>query len=70
MKFNTGICTVLSLGRNNPRNQYTINVNELERSFTEKDLGVLMNIKLTVGHQCTLATKKANSLLGFIRKRS
>ncbi|KAK4832297.1 hypothetical protein QYF61_021696 [Mycteria americana] len=62
MKFNKGKCIVLSLGRNRSMQQYTMNVNELERSFAEKDLRVLLNTKLTVGHQCTLATK-TNSLL-------
>ncbi|PKU37807.1 hypothetical protein llap_11891 [Limosa lapponica baueri] len=28
--------------------QYTVNANELERSFAEKDMGILLNVKLTV----------------------
>ncbi|CAM9605540.1 unnamed protein product, partial [Bubo scandiacus] len=33
---------------------YILNTNELERSFAEKDPSILLDTKLTVGHQCTL----------------
>lgn len=35
---------------------------------SEKDLGVLMAIKLTMRHQCALMAKKANNALGCITK--
>ncbi|GAB0179609.1 hypothetical protein GRJ2_000426200 [Grus japonensis] len=67
MKFNKGKCAILSLGRNNSTHQYILHAKELERSFAEKYVGVLLDTKLTVGHQCVLGAK-ANSFLGFIRK--
>ncbi|KAK4810448.1 hypothetical protein QYF61_004228 [Mycteria americana] len=68
MKFNKGKCQVLHLGRNNPTHQYMLGADQLESSSAEKALGVLVDTKLTTSQQCTLATKKANSLLGCIRK--
>ena len=40
----------------------------LNSSFAEKSLGVLMSNKMIMSQQCTLAAKKANSLLGYIRQ--
>lgn len=50
---------VLLLGINNPR---------LERSFSEKDLGVLVDTKLSMRQRCALMPKKANSVLGCIAR--
>ena len=65
MKFNKRKCKVLHLGRNNPRCQYVLGANQLEGSFAEKDLGVLVASKLNMSQQGTLAAKKkANSIMG------
>jgi len=47
------------VGRNNPKHQYMLRANRLETSFEKKDLGVLLESKLTTSQQCTLAAKKA-----------
>ncbi|KAK4825164.1 hypothetical protein QYF61_024553 [Mycteria americana] len=57
MKFNKGKCKVPLAPTATPRHH-----------FAEKDLGVLVNTKLSMSQQCALAAKKTNGVLSCIRR--
>uniref|UniRef100_A0A8C3K652 Reverse transcriptase domain-containing protein n=1 Tax=Calidris pygmaea TaxID=425635 RepID=A0A8C3K652_9CHAR len=68
MRFNREKCRVLHLVKKNVRYQYRLGVDLLEATTEEKDLGVLVDSKMTMSKQCALVARKANGILGCIGK--
>ncbi|CAM5100216.1 unnamed protein product [Eretmochelys imbricata] len=68
MKFYIEKCKVMHLGINNKNFCYKRGTHQLEVTEEEKDLGVLVDPRMTMSRQCDMAVKKANAVLGCIRR--
>ena len=67
MRFNKDRGRVLYMRRNNCMHQYRMGDDLLQRSFAEKDLGVLVGNRLAMSQQRALVAQKANGILGSIK---
>lgn len=65
IEFSKGKHKVLHLGRNSSRPWHLLE--QTESSLAEKDLGVLLHIRLNMNLECVLVAKKANGILGCLR---
>ncbi|CAM5079111.1 unnamed protein product [Eretmochelys imbricata] len=68
MKFNSEKCKVMHLGINNKNFCYKLGTHYLEVIEEKKDLGVLVDHRMTMSRQCDMAVKKANVVLECIRR--
>ena len=58
----------MHFGRRNPQNSFTMNGHTLESTTQEKDLGVIIDDTLKFHVHTAAAAKKANQVLGIIKK--
>ena len=68
LPFNALKCKVMHFGNRNPKHLYCLNDHILEDTQSEKDLGVIIDVKLKYHIHTAAATKKANQILGMIKK--
>jgi len=67
MTLNKDKCQILYLGCCNPGCTYGLGDKRLEFSPEERDLGVLVEGKLNMSQQPTLAVKRVSCILGCIK---
>ncbi|KAJ7413816.1 rna-directed dna polymerase from mobile element jockey-like [Willisornis vidua] len=67
IKFNKVKCKVLHLGWGNSKHKYNLAGEWIKISPVEKDLGVFIDKKFYMTHQCTLAAQKASYTLGCLK---
>jgi ribonucleases P/MRP protein subunit RPP40 len=68
MKFNWDKCSVIHMGNRNENYEYTIGGNTIKNSPEENDLGIIVCESGKWSEQCKKAVKKANAVLGMIKR--
>ena len=66
--FNTDKCKSLHIGRANKKQVYQMNGKSLDQVVEEKDLGIIIDNELKFHPQTATSVKKANRVLGVIKK--
>ena len=69
LPFNVDKCKVMHIGHRNPQSSYNLLGNSIECTDTEKDLGVVISNDLKFSKQCIEAEKKAQRMLGYIKRQ-
>ena len=69
MPFNVEKCKVMHIGHRNPQAVYSLKNSALESTDMEKDLGVVITSDLKFSKQCIEAEKKAQRILGYIKRQ-
>ena len=68
MLFNKTKCKCLHIGHRNQHHVYTIGDNNIEETFEERDLGVIIAETLSPSHHIAKVVRKANQIVGMIRR--
>ena len=68
MPFNTEKCKVLHVGGGNREENYSLLGDPIAASAQELDLGVVITADLKFSAQCLAAEKKAQKILGYIKR--
>ena len=68
MEFNVDKCTVIHMGRSNMEHNYRMGENNIRKIDKERDLGVIIDHTGKVSEQVKVAVKKANAMLGMIKR--
>lgn len=68
LPFNESKCKCIHIGKGKSKHQYHMKEHQLENVKKEKDLGILMDEKLKFHANTSAAVKKANRILGLIKK--
>ena len=68
MLFNTDKCIVMHFGFNIPQTEYDMNGVKLQMVKEVKDLGVIVSADMKWERQCIEVVKKANKMLGLIKR--
>jgi len=68
MLFNDSKCVVMHLGAKNNKAEYRLGNSKLMETEQEKDLGIIIHNNSKSSAQCLAVAKKANAVLGMIRR--
>ena len=68
MSFNTEKCKVMLVGRGNQQQEYCMNSQNLSKTESERDIGVITHKSLKPSLNCKEASRKANGVLTQIAR--